>query len=161
MFDEEQDLSASMSTDDGQENVLDEFPIADPLAELPETARELLFAAQRVIAKEGLHKLTLARLGKESGQNTALVAYYFGNKMGLLERVVESIIHDECLETTNRIRNLPEGAPSGDHLLRVEALERGGRGIHCLLRAARLLATTRFHAAANGRDVPMVHSTQR
>ena len=33
--------------------------------------------------------------------------------MGLLERVVESIIHDECLETTNRIRNLPEGPRLG------------------------------------------------
>jgi AcrR family transcriptional regulator len=109
MFSLDQESQANMSTDEPQESAFDSLPIADPLAGLPETARELLFAAQRVIAKDGLDKLTLARLGEESGQNAALVAYYFGNKMGLLERVVESIIHDECLETTNRIRNLPEG----------------------------------------------------
>jgi AcrR family transcriptional regulator len=88
------------------ESPLDQVPVPDPLASLPETARELLYAAQRIIAEEGLGKLTLARLAEESGQNSGLVAYYFGNKTGLLERTVESIIHDECLQTAARVRDL-------------------------------------------------------
>ena len=95
-----------MRDDDRQQSPIDRAPVADPLADLPETARELLFAAQRIIASEGLSRLTLARLSEYSGQNSALVSYYFGNKTGLLENVVASIIHDECLQTANRVRGL-------------------------------------------------------
>ncbi len=95
-----------MADKSDSESPLDQVPVADPLASLPETARELLYAAQRIIAEEGLGKLTLARLAQESGQNSGLVAYYFGNKTGLLERIVESIIHDECLATAARVRDL-------------------------------------------------------
>ena len=95
-----------MTDEDRQQSAIDGAPLVDPLADLPATARELLFASQRIIADEGLGRLTLARLAEESGQNSALVAYYFGNKLGLLEHVVESIIHDECLQTADRVRGL-------------------------------------------------------
>lgn len=95
-----------MTDKNDPESPFDQVPSSDPLASLPETARELLYAAQRIIAEEGLGKLTLSRLAQESGQNSGLVAYYFGNKTGLLERTVESIIHDECLETAARVRGL-------------------------------------------------------
>jgi len=97
-----------MTDEKRQQSPMDRVPVADPLADLPATARELLFAAQRIIADEGLSRLTLARLAEESGQNSALVSYYFGNKLGLLEHVVESIIHDECLQTANRVRGLDQ-----------------------------------------------------
>jgi AcrR family transcriptional regulator len=78
----------------------------DPLSELPETARNLILSAKAIIADQGFDALTLNRLALESGENKAMTAYYFGNKAGLVAAVLDSVIHDEYLDSESRMRNL-------------------------------------------------------
>jgi AcrR family transcriptional regulator len=78
----------------------------DPLSELPETARKLLLAAKRIIAGDGFGALTLNRVAAESGENKAMIAYYFGNKAGLAAAVLDSVIHDEYVVSRRRMRTL-------------------------------------------------------
>jgi TetR/AcrR family acrAB operon transcriptional repressor len=81
----------------------------DPLSELPETARTLIISVKGIIADKGFDALTLNRLVLESGENKAMTAYYFGNKEGLIAAVLDSVIHDEYLDSQARMRNLPAG----------------------------------------------------
>ena len=81
----------------------------DPLSELPETARNLILSAKAIIADKGFDALTLNRLALESGENKAMTAYYFGNKEGLIAAVLDSVIHDEYLDSQARMRNLHAG----------------------------------------------------
>jgi AcrR family transcriptional regulator len=78
----------------------------DPLAALPETARKLLLAAKRIIAADGFGALTLNRVAAESGENKAMISYYFGNKAGLAAAVLDSVIHDEYVVSRQRMRTL-------------------------------------------------------
>jgi len=78
----------------------------DPLSELPETARKLLLAAKRIIAVDGFGALTLNRVAAESGENKAMISYYFGNKAGLTAAVLDSVIHDEYIFSRRRMRTL-------------------------------------------------------
>jgi AcrR family transcriptional regulator len=78
----------------------------DPLSELPETARRLLLAAKRIIAVDGFGALTLNRVAAESGENKAMISYYFGNKAGLAAAVLDSVIHDEYVVSRQRMRTL-------------------------------------------------------
>ena len=53
-----------------------------------EAARSALFAtARRIVIQEGWTALKLARIGKESGYNAALVGYYFGTMGNLREEL--------------------------------------------------------------------------
>ena len=81
----------------------------DPLAELPETARRLLLAAKRIIAAYGFEALTLNAVAAESGENKAMISYYFGNKAGLVAAVLDSVIHDEYVASRSRMRALDPG----------------------------------------------------
>jgi len=66
-------------------------PKRDVLAALPKPARELLAGAKRVLEREGLSALSLQAIAKESGQHKALIAYYFGDKAGLLAVLADSV----------------------------------------------------------------------
>ena len=70
---------------------------ADPLTSLHPTAQNLVRAAKRIILDKGLSALTLSELARESGENKSSTAYYFGNKAGLVETVLDSVVHDEFL----------------------------------------------------------------
>jgi AcrR family transcriptional regulator len=50
---------------------------------------KLLLAAERLLVVDGRGAWTLRRLAQDSGCNSALVAYYFGQLHGLLRAVVE------------------------------------------------------------------------
>jgi AcrR family transcriptional regulator len=82
------------------------FMVEDPLATLPDVARRLLGAAKRIIVDRGLAALTLSAVGKESGENTAMIAYYFGNKAGLVEAVSVSLIYEEYAASMARLIDL-------------------------------------------------------
>ena len=85
---------------------------ADPLPALPETARNLLLAAKRIIATNGFDALTLNSVAAASGENKAMIAYYFGNKAGLVAAVLDSVIHDEYVSSRSRLRDVdPERRP--------------------------------------------------
>lgn len=77
----------------------------DPLPALPETAQKLLLAAKRLIATHGFDALTLNAVSAASGENKAMIAYYFGNKAGLVAAVLDSVIHDEYVASQNRMKD--------------------------------------------------------
>ena len=78
----------------------------DPLSALPETAQRLLLAAKEIIAADGFDALTLNSVSLVSGENKAMIAYYFGNKAGLVAAVLESVIHDEYIASKDRMKDV-------------------------------------------------------
>ena len=80
-----------------------EWDRADPLTSLHPTAQNLVRTAKRIILEKGLSALTLNELVRESGENKSSTAYYFGNKAGLVETVLDSIVHDEFLSFKVRL----------------------------------------------------------
>jgi AcrR family transcriptional regulator len=78
----------------------------DPLSSLPETAQKLLLAAKGLIATEGFGALTLNAVSTASGENKAMISYYFGNKAGLVAAVLDSVIHDEYIASQDRMKNV-------------------------------------------------------
>ncbi|NLE23201.1 MAG: TetR/AcrR family transcriptional regulator [Actinobacteria bacterium] len=83
-----------------------QFTFEDPLSSLPETARNLLIAAKEIVAEDGFEALTLKAVSERAGENKAMVAYYFDNKAGLVAAVLESVIHDEYLDSLDRMKNV-------------------------------------------------------
>jgi AcrR family transcriptional regulator len=66
--------------------------------ELPPPARKMLAAAQRVLVAKGFPGLTLRAIARESGENSAMVQYYFGNKEGLVEAMIDSAFREDQQE---------------------------------------------------------------
>jgi AcrR family transcriptional regulator len=57
-------------------------------------ALNILHAAQRVLVEKGFSGLTLRAIAAESGENSAMVQYYFGNKEGLVKAMIDSVFRD-------------------------------------------------------------------
>jgi AcrR family transcriptional regulator len=85
------------------------FTFEDPLSSLPDTARNLLIAAKEIVAEEGFEALTLKTVSERAGENKAMVSYYFDNKAGLIAAVLDSVIHDEYLDSLSRTRDVAAG----------------------------------------------------
>jgi len=83
-----------------------QFAFEDPLSALPETAQKLLLAAKEIIATEGFGALTLNSVSAAAGENKAMIAYYFGNKAGLIAAVLDSVIHDEYIASQDRMKDV-------------------------------------------------------
>jgi AcrR family transcriptional regulator len=58
-------------------------------------ALNILHAAQRVLIEKGFSGLTLRAIAAESGENSAMVQYYFGNKEGLVKAMIDSVFRDD------------------------------------------------------------------
>ena len=71
-----------------------EPPVPDPLADLPPTARRIVETTRRLLIDRGYASLSLETIAKECGLNKTAVRYYFENKAGLMELVVDSWVHD-------------------------------------------------------------------
>jgi AcrR family transcriptional regulator len=67
----------------------------DPRQDMPAPALKILTAAQRVLVAKGFSGLTLRAIAKESGENSAMVQYYFGNKEGLVKAMIDSVFRDD------------------------------------------------------------------
>ena len=77
---------------------------------LAETA--LLNAAAELVVEEGVHSLTLARVGQRASYSRGLITHYFGCKQALLERLAHA--------TQSGFVPGLDGAPPGlDRLLRL------------------------------------------
>jgi AcrR family transcriptional regulator len=81
---------------------------AAPKAPSP-TARRILEAARRIVARDGFAKLTMQAIEEESGEYRALVHYHFGSKKGLVEAVVDSMMSDEDAQLRERLAKMPAG----------------------------------------------------
>jgi AcrR family transcriptional regulator len=67
----------------------------DPRRDMPAPALKILAAAQRVLVAKGFTGLTLRAIARESGENSAMVQYYFGNKEGLVKAMIDSVFRDD------------------------------------------------------------------
>ena len=68
---------------------------ADPRQGMSPPALNILQAAQRVLVEKGFSGLTLRAIAAESGENSAMVQYYFGNKEGLVKAMIDSVFRDD------------------------------------------------------------------
>src|SRR5512137_1576645 len=82
----------------------------DPTAQLSPTARKLVAAARRLLARGGYEALTVEAVAAEAGAYRDSVRYYFGSKAAFMAMVVDSLAHDQSLESAVRTRDLPAGA---------------------------------------------------
>lgn len=72
----------------------------------------LLNAAAELVVEEGVHSLTLARVGQRASYSRGLITHYFGSKQALLERLARA--------TQSGFVPGLDGAPPGlDRLLRL------------------------------------------
>jgi AcrR family transcriptional regulator len=85
------------------------FTFEDPLHSLPATAQNLLIAAKEIVAEDGFEALTLKTVSERAGENKAMVSYYFDNKAGLVAAVLDSVIHDEYLDSLDRMKDVAPG----------------------------------------------------
>jgi AcrR family transcriptional regulator len=76
----------------------DELVTQDPATELSPTARRILAAARRVLARDGFAGLSLEAIAAEAGENKASIRYHFGNKAGLITALVDLVVHDENVQ---------------------------------------------------------------
>ena len=82
----------------------------DPREELSPTARRLVAAARRLLAQGGFEAITVEAVAAEAGAYRDSVRYYFGSKSSFLATVVDSLAHDQSLESALRTKDLPAGA---------------------------------------------------
>jgi AcrR family transcriptional regulator len=86
----------------------DELVTQDPAKELRPTARRILAAARRVLARDGFPGLSLEAIAAEAGENKASIRYHFGSKAGLITALTDLVVHDE------NVRLLKDLARAGD-----------------------------------------------
>lgn len=82
----------------------------DPVAELSPTARRLVAAARRLLARGGFEALTVEAVAAEAGAYRDAVRYHFGSKAAFIATVVDALAHDQSLEGARKTRDLPTGA---------------------------------------------------
>ena len=93
----------------------------DPTAQLSPTARKLVSAARRLLARGGYEALTVEAVAAEAGAYRDSVRYYFGSKAAFIAAVVDSLAHDQSLSAVVE----SERAQGGDE--RVHGLVAGDR----------------------------------
>jgi AcrR family transcriptional regulator len=81
----------------------------DPRREMSPPARNILAAAQRVLVAKGFTGLTLRAIARESGENSAMVQYYFGNKEGLVKAMIDSVFRDDQDDAAAAMRTVSPG----------------------------------------------------
>jgi len=67
---------------------------ADSVEQLPPTARRILAAARRILRKRGFAAMSLQAVANEADQVKPTIAYYFGNKAGLVSMIVKSLMSE-------------------------------------------------------------------
>ena len=76
---------------------------------LAPTARRLLEAARRLLERSGFNSLSIDAIGREAGENKALIRYHFGDKNGLLIALVDWLMYDTLWEVRQHLARLSQG----------------------------------------------------
>ncbi len=84
----------------------------DPRPSLPPAAARIVDAAQRVLLRKGFGGLTLKAIAEDSGENSAMVQYYFDNKAGLVKAMIDANFREEQEDVA-----LAMSSVTGDDLL--------------------------------------------
>lgn len=74
------------------------------------TSEKILDTAERLFATSGFAATTIKMIAAESGQNSALIYYYYDNKATLYRHVIERVIGRISSEAGRRIR--PDSNPA-------------------------------------------------
>lgn len=72
---------------------------------------QLIQATLGVIDQAGLANATMAVIAKQAGTSTGIVSHYFGDKMGLLEATMRSVLHDLFQAMRDRRAALNDTSP--------------------------------------------------
>jgi AcrR family transcriptional regulator len=92
----------------------------NPAEKLSPTAKRLLAAARRVLARDGFSGLTLEAITAEAGENKAAVRYHFGGKDALITMLVEWLDHDDSAKLLAQLSEETEADARLDLLLRLQ-----------------------------------------
>jgi AcrR family transcriptional regulator len=84
-------------------------PTEDPTARLSPTARRLVAAARRLLARGGYEALTVEAVAAEAGAYRDSVRYYFGSKAAFIAAVVDSLSHDQSLSAVAETQAAQDG----------------------------------------------------
>lgn len=79
------------------------------MASLPPVAQNILQAARRLLDRGGFNALRLQAIAEEAGEAKGSIAYYFGNKQGLIAALVDCLAHDANLAVIDATKGLPTG----------------------------------------------------
>jgi TetR/AcrR family fatty acid metabolism transcriptional regulator len=85
----------------------------DPMASLPPVAANILQAARRLLDRGGFEALRLQAIAEEAGEAKGSIAYYFGNKRGLVAALVDCLAHD----ANRALIDVTKGLPAGEERL--------------------------------------------
>lgn len=80
------------------------------MAALSPTARRLVAAARRLLARDGFEALTVEAVAAEAGAYRDAVRYHFGSKAAFVATVVDALAHEQSLEGARKTLGLPAGA---------------------------------------------------
>jgi len=83
--------------------------LEDPVAGLHPAAQRVVLGAMRVLVSKGFSRLTLAEISAASGENVAAVKYYFGNKAGLVDVLLRTVVYNELKLLTRPRRRANSG----------------------------------------------------
>ena len=75
------------------------------IARATDARTAILDAAEQLFAELGFSATTIKRIGEKSGQNTALIYYYFDNKATLYRHVLNRILEELAGEGGARAAN--------------------------------------------------------
>jgi AcrR family transcriptional regulator len=95
-------------------------PTADPAEDLSPTAKRLLAAARRVLARDGFSGLTLEAITAEAGENKAAIRYHFGGKDALITTLVEWLDHDDSVRLVAQLQEERSRSARLDLLLELQ-----------------------------------------
>ncbi|MBU8820819.1 TetR family transcriptional regulator [Mycolicibacterium goodii] len=76
--------------------------------ELPPRMRNMLDSALRVVARDGVERLSLRALSREAGESTSLILYYFGSMETLEALLVDFLWHSIDVDYLATLETLPE-----------------------------------------------------
>ncbi len=81
----------------------------EPLAALSPTALSMLDAGRRIAAERGLRALTIEAIVNESATSRASFVEHFGDRVGYLAILFDSLTHDPSVELEGRLADMPPG----------------------------------------------------
>jgi len=70
------------------------------------TARLIIDTARSILVDDGFQGLTLSNLVERAQVNNSSIKYHFGDKAGLVAAVIDSLIHDDCIDLIQETRQL-------------------------------------------------------
>ena len=82
---------------------------SDSVRRLPPTAQRILAAARHILRERGFAAMSLRAVAAEAGEVKPTIAYYFGNKAGLVSMIVKSLMSESDSLAREGSEQMPDG----------------------------------------------------